>query len=102
MATEPGDLKMMLDCIDPRFEAELMVESEVLLELALARTTMTVACWGAHPTATMDGRAEDVLRRLVRHREVLAFGHTKSGAPQHPLYLKWTTPPILYTQEIPW
>lgn len=52
--------------------------------------TFAIAAWGGHESVTAE-RVEHA-GELLRGREVLCLGRTKSGAPRHPSRLAYATP----------
>lgn len=63
------------------------------LVYAFASSSQIIACWGAAPWAQQ--RARDVLHEF-RDKNFYCIRRTKSGAPEHPLYLPGHLTPSLY------
>jgi hypothetical protein len=68
------------------------VANDHFLRAAGATCGMVVLCWGNHADA---GRVEE-LRVLFEGVEVKALRVTKSGAPEHPLYMPSAIVPAVY------
>lgn len=78
-ATDPALLATADDPVGP-------LNDEWIRRIA-SEAELTVACWGAWPTASE--RPSKVLTSL---KSVHCLGRTKSGEPKHPLYLRADTP----------
>ena len=76
ISTDPAGLRHAADPIGPR--------NDVHSRRAHRGAALTVAAWGAHPSATERGRA--VMRILGSNVRSLAL--TQSGAPRHPSRLR--------------
>ena len=53
-----------------------------------------IAAWGVKGTRW--NRDRDVLQMLTRRHEVQCLRKTKSGHPEHPLYIPYSTEPVLF------
>lgn len=83
--TRPVHLKDPGDPVGP--------DNDAYIEQAATHSSLVVAAWGAHPLAKERGcvvanNLDDV--GVTLH----CLGHTASGAPRHPLYVKGDTEPV--------
>lgn len=92
-STDPRRLRDHADPVGPDNDAAI---------LAACRDAALVLCgWGEH--GTHRNRAEDVCRLLHRAGVRLhALGVNAGGAPTHPLYVSYRTPPRPYTPALAW
>jgi hypothetical protein len=67
-------------------------DTDVWLHRLRERAGLVVAAWGAHPVASL--RAERVAALLG---DVHILGLTAGGAPRHPLYMRASTRPTLWS-----
>lgn len=88
-ATSPKDMKNALDPIGPENNQHIIT--------ACREASLIVAAWGAH--GSFKGRDRDVLAMLndSQHLDVFCLEKTKQGMPKHPLYIKKTAVPFLYS-----
>lgn len=85
-STDPGALLVARDPIGP--------ENDRHLREAFREAHIVVAAWGvASPLCA--ARAQAVLTFLSG--KPLCLGHTASGAPRHPLYIRADTKPVLFS-----
>jgi len=87
-ATDPSELMVAADPVGPQNDAHI--------QDALAHCDFVVCAWGANKVA--DRRAGEVLR-LIRDWNKIphCLDITKSGAPKHPLYVKGSATPSVYS-----
>lgn len=76
---DPSDLLRHPDPVGP--------ENLEHVEAALAWAPFVIAAWGAFDK--LHSPVEDMVRA---HRGAMCLGHTKKGAPKHPLYIKADQP----------
>lgn len=57
-----------------------------------------VAAWGAHPLKTVTHPALQLLGAYANR--ILCLGHTKAGAPRHPLYVAASHPLVPYSDDL--
>jgi hypothetical protein len=84
-ATAPVDLWLAADPVGPDADTTL----REFLALSARHGGPLIAAWGAHARAD---RVAAVLAMPGAHR-FQALGHTKAGAPRHPLYVRGDTIP---------
>ncbi|WP_374662190.1 DUF1643 domain-containing protein [Inhella sp.] len=83
-ATDPRELLAAHDPVGPRNDAALRLHH--------ARSSCTVAAWGAQ--GTHQGRHQ-VVRAMLPHLHCLRL--TKDGHPAHPLYLPASLRPVVWS-----
>jgi len=57
---------------------------------------LVVLAWGAHGEWLQEGRKTYQEMSAIPDIELLCLGTTKLGHPKHPLYLSYSTEPVLY------
>lgn len=77
-STDPKGLLATPDPVGP--------ENDVALQVSAEGAGVVVAAWGVHGKPDRVGHVRGLLPDL------LCLGHTKAGAPKHPLYLPKDTP----------
>lgn len=83
-ATDPAELRDVTDAAGPLNAAHVTD--------ACRNADVLVAAWGAHAGAAGAGLG----RELRAAYPVLHLGLNKDGSPKHPLYIKRSTPPVLW------
>lgn len=95
-STDPRAVAKMLRCgPGAAHERRAFVEgpdNEAAIASVAARCAAVVCAWGASPWA--EGQAARVVERLSG-RNLLCLGHTKSGAPLHPLMPSYDGHPFI-------
>lgn len=85
-ATDPATLREAHDPVGPDNDAALLDMTH--------RADLIVVAWGTHPAAVH--RASYVIENLLPAR-LHCLGKTQDGAPRHPLYLRASVRPQVYT-----
>lgn len=86
-ATDPKDLLTCGDAVGPMNDAHL----SLLLTEQVQRGNPVVAAWGSWPDRDPD-RVANVLDLGGGRVDWRCLGHTKGGAPRHPLYVRGDQP----------
>lgn len=84
-ATDPKDMKAAIEPVG--------IENDEMIRKTVAECSMVVCAWGSH--GKYQGRADAVLK-LLSDVDLYALKLTKSGQPQHPLYLPNNLKPTLW------
>lgn len=91
-ATNPRDLVGVLDAVG---ESNCSPnQNDLAIRSAACDAGRIIAAWGAWPGPYSMRTA--IVQRLLADRHVEALGHTKSGAPRHPLYVRGDTDPVTH------
>lgn len=87
-ATDPRNMRAAPDPVGPENDAAI---------LAAAQTADRIVCgWGTHGAHQNRGPAmEQVLR--AQDKPLYHLGLSKAGHPKHPLYIAYTTQPMLWS-----
>jgi hypothetical protein len=93
-STDPSVLPTLVDPVGP--------ENDRWIAETAAASALVVACWGATAARypALRSRADQVLTVLRAQRDVHVIRLTKSGHPEHPLYLPGKLRPVLYAARI--
>lgn len=68
--------------------------ADAWIDAVAMRGNAVFAAWGAN--GSLQGRGEEVAGRLAAHHDLFCLRLTKSGAPEHPLYLPSSARPMIY------
>lgn len=96
-ATDPKELRQVADPVGPDNDRHLVAALE-------QRPSMVICAWGQPKNRLMVNRVAAVHQNLAaaRHRGLLqrftitCLGHTDTGAPKHPLYLRADQATVTY------
>lgn len=84
-STDPKDMKAAIEPVG--------IENDEMIRQVVSECSMVVAAWGAH--GRYRDRASKVLE-LLKDVDLYALRITKTGQPQHPLYLPSKLKPTLW------
>ena len=87
-ATDPKELKNVADPIGP--------DNASALVTVLHEAEFVVCAWGAH--GNLLNRAQEFCAKFACHT-LHCLDITKAGEPKHPLYVPYTTKPIVYSRK---
>jgi hypothetical protein len=88
-ATDPLVMRLAEDPIGP--------DNDAWIAEAAAKSKLVIAAWGMH--GAYRDRQQRV-EQLLDFKDVWCLGKTKSGCPRHPLYLRASTEPEIWSPAV--
>ncbi|HLP89277.1 MAG TPA: DUF1643 domain-containing protein [Nostocaceae cyanobacterium] len=89
ISTDPRELGQVNDPVGAK--------NNDYIQLAVNQAKLIILAWGAGKYPQIQNRNQEVLK-LIYHQPLYCLGATKDGHPRHPLYLRNSTKPMIFTQ----